>query len=84
KKNPSIAETLDWAQCLLEFNADRFTEKLIADTINVLLKDEEDYAEFQKNGGTRQMLRAIVAGKDMGKDDGNSTTCSCGHHHHEG
>ncbi|MEG1497447.1 MAG: MoxR family ATPase [Clostridiales bacterium] len=84
KKNPSIAETLDWAQCLLEFNADRFTEKLIADTINVLLKDEEDYAEFQKNGGTRQMLRAIVAGKDMGKDDGNSGTCSCGHHHHEG
>ncbi|MEG1478297.1 MAG: MoxR family ATPase [Clostridiales bacterium] len=84
KKNPSIAETLDWAQCLLEFNAVRFTEKLIADTINVLLKDEEDYAEFQKNGGTRQMLRAIVAGKDMGKDDGNSGTCSCGHHHHEG
>ena len=25
KKDPSIAETLDWARCLIDFNADRFT-----------------------------------------------------------
>ncbi|MEE0776835.1 MAG: MoxR family ATPase [Bacillota bacterium] len=61
KKAPSIAETLDWAHCLLEFNADRLTEKLIDDTMNVLIKDEEDFMEFRNNGGPRQMLRAMLA-----------------------
>lgn len=60
KKDPSIAETLDWAQCLLDFNADRFTEKLIMDTMNVLLKDEEDFEEFYNNGGARRMLQAML------------------------
>ena len=60
KKDPSIAETLDWARCLIDFNADRFTEKLIDDTMNVLIKDEEDFAEFRDNGGARQMLRTIM------------------------
>ena len=60
KKDPSIAETLDWARCLIDFNADRFTEKLIDDTMNVLIKDEEDFVEFRDNGGARQMLRAIM------------------------
>ncbi len=78
KKNPSIAETLDWAQCLLEFNADRFTEKLIEDTLNVLLKDEDDFVEFQANGGARQMLRAIAAVEE----EDLPSTCGCGHHHH--
>lgn len=68
KKDPSIAETLDWARCLLDFNADRFTEKLIDDTMNVLIKDEEDFAEFRDNGGSRQMLRAILK-SDAADDD---------------
>lgn len=75
KKEPSIAESLDWARCLLEFNADRFTEKLIDDTMNVLLKDEEDFAEFHNNGGSRQMLRAMLA-MDCAND-------SCRHHNHQ-
>lgn len=78
RKNPSIAETLDWAQCLLEFNADRFTEKLIEDTMNVLLKDEDDFEEFHANGGAREMLRAIMAVDD----EDLPSTCGCGHHHH--
>lgn len=79
KKNPSIAETLDWAQCLLEFNADRFTEKLIADTLNVLLKDDEDYVEFRKNGGAKQMLRYIMAMDEINKQHSHSH----GHSHEE-
>lgn len=60
KKNPSIAESLDWAESLLEFNADRFTESLIDNTMNVLLKDEEDFDAYRKNGGAAVMLRAMV------------------------
>ena len=94
KKNPSIAETLDWAQCLLEFNADRFTEKLIADTLNDLLKDDEDYQEFRKNGGAKQMLRYIMAQEEINKAHRHNheealknlgRPCNCGDdHHHEG
>ena len=59
KKNPSIAETLDWAESLLRFNIDRFTEKLIDDTLNVLLKEEEDYRAYHAHGGAGPMLRAM-------------------------
>jgi MoxR-like ATPase len=61
RKEPSIAETLDWANSLLQFNVDRITEKLIDDTMNLVLKDEEDFEEFNKNGGAGRMLRAMTA-----------------------
>lgn len=60
RKDPSIAETLDWARSLVQLDADRITEKLIDDTKNLLLKDIEDLAEFEKNGGSAKMLRSIV------------------------
>lgn len=60
RKDPSIAETLDWANSLIQLDADRFSEKLIDDTLNLLLKDEEDYTEFDKNGGSSKMLRAMT------------------------
>ena len=58
KKKPSISESLDWAQALLAFNADRMTEHLIERTISVLLKDQEDIEAYQKKGGAREMLKA--------------------------
>ncbi|HMM05230.1 MAG TPA: MoxR family ATPase [Clostridiales bacterium] len=60
RKEPSIAETLDWANSLRQFNTDRITEKLIEDTMNLLLKDEDDFEEFAKNGGAGRMLRAMT------------------------
>lgn len=60
RKEPSIAETLDWANSLLQFNADRITEKLLDDTMNLLLKDEDDFQEYGKKGGSSRMLRAMV------------------------
>lgn len=59
KKKPSISESLDWAQALLAFNADRMTEHLIDSTISVLLKDQEDIQVFQKRGGAREMLKTM-------------------------
>lgn len=59
RKDPSIAEALDWANSLIQFDASRFSEKLIEDTMNLLLKDDEDFAEFEKNGGAGRMLRAM-------------------------
>ncbi len=42
KKVPSISETIDWARVLLLLNAASLTPALIRETLNVLLKFEED------------------------------------------
>ncbi len=76
RKNPSIAETLDWANSLLCFNADRFTEQLVEQTINVLLKDEDDYLEFEEKGGAKRMLQAMM------NEETETPRCNCGHHAH--
>jgi MoxR-like ATPase len=42
KKSPSISETLDWAQTLLELGLDTLDESTIADTLGVVLKHASD------------------------------------------
>lgn len=61
RKSPSIAEALDWARSLAQFDADRFSEKLIDDTMNLLLKDEDDFEEYRRQGGAAKMIRSMIA-----------------------
>ena len=42
KKPPAVSETLDWARTLLLLHAHALDEKLVRDTLNVLLKFEDD------------------------------------------
>ena len=42
KKTPAISETIDWARSLLLLHADKLDEELIRNTLNVLLKFQED------------------------------------------
>ncbi|MBA53772.1 MAG: ATPase [Pseudomonadales bacterium] len=42
KKQPAISETIDWARTLLLLHAEALTPELVASTLNVLLKHEED------------------------------------------
>ena len=42
KKQPSISETLDWAQALVMLNVDRIDQSVLDNTLNVLLKHEQD------------------------------------------
>ena len=42
KRAPSIAETLDWARALVLLCADRLSEELLVDTMNLLLKYSGD------------------------------------------
>lgn len=44
KKAPAISETIDWARSLLLLHADQLDANLVHDTLNVLLKYEEDVA----------------------------------------
>jgi MoxR-like ATPase len=42
KKRPSVSETLDWARALAILNTDSLDEKIVADTLNLVLKYEGD------------------------------------------
>ena len=42
KKLPAISETLDWARALVLLHADSLSQELVADTLNLVLKTEQD------------------------------------------
>ena len=49
KKLPSISETIDWARVLLLLHADSLNTALVRDTLNVLLKFEQDIAAVERS-----------------------------------
>ncbi|MFH9727696.1 AAA family ATPase [Streptomyces sp. NPDC017254] len=42
RKLPSVSETIDWARTLLALGADRLDERVVRETLGVLLKHQED------------------------------------------
>jgi MoxR-like ATPase len=42
RKSPSISETVDWARALILLHADSLEPELVRDTLNVILKFEQD------------------------------------------
>ncbi|MGB2248793.1 MAG: MoxR family ATPase, partial [Alcanivorax sediminis] len=42
KKLPAISETLDWARALVLLHADSLDQAVVADTLNLVLKTEQD------------------------------------------
>lgn len=47
KKVPAISETVDWARALVLLHADALTPQLVRDTLNVLLKFQDDIEFLQ-------------------------------------
>ncbi len=71
RKKPSIAETLDWAQALVALGKKRLEGALVAETLNLLLKNRQDQLLFHRKigkGGIDQLLR-----NPGGEGDG----CAC-------
>ncbi|MEM8635112.1 MAG: MoxR family ATPase [Pseudomonadota bacterium] len=60
RKQPSIAETVDWARTLLLMHADALDETLVRDTLNVLLKHESDLESVSTSVG--KLVRDAVDG----------------------
>lgn len=48
KKFPSISETIDWARVLMLLHAESLNVDLVRDTLNVLLKFEQDFAAVRR------------------------------------
>ena len=47
RKAPSISETVDWARALILLNADGLDGEVVRDSLNVLLKFEQDIAAVE-------------------------------------
>ena len=47
RKSPSISETVDWARALILLHADSLQPELVRDTLNVILKFEQDIAAVE-------------------------------------
>jgi hypothetical protein len=58
KKAPAISETVDWAKSLLLLHAKDLDSALVQDTLNVLLKYEDDIQTAQ--GQLSKLMVAAV------------------------
>ena len=57
KKTPAISETIDWARSLLLLHADKLEEETVRNTLNVLLKFQEDI------DATGPEIRGLISGR---------------------
>jgi MoxR-like ATPase len=49
KKNPSIAETIDWAQSLIALQINELTPDVVSETLNIICKYQIDLEKVRKN-----------------------------------
>jgi MoxR-like ATPase len=64
-KNPGVAETLDWANALVELDKVALDPQTVTDTIGVLLKYQDDIARIEQSEGKKildEVKAAMAAG----------------------
>jgi hypothetical protein len=52
KKAPSVSETIDWARTLLALSIEHVDEKVVGETLHVLLKYQTDIEKAAKEFAT--------------------------------
>jgi len=57
-KRPGVAETIDWAKCLVALDAVALDPQTVSDTLGALLKYQDDIARFQ-GSEARRVLEQI-------------------------
>ena len=57
-KKPGVAETIDWAKCLVALDAMQLSPQVIADTLGALLKYQDDIARMQGSEAKRILDQA--------------------------
>jgi len=62
-KKPGVAETIDWAKCLLALDVISLSPEVIADTLGAILKYQDDIARMQGSEAKR-ILDEVRAGLD--------------------
>ncbi|MFP4328473.1 MAG: AAA family ATPase, partial [Paracoccaceae bacterium] len=62
-KKPGVAETIDWAKCLLALDVVSLSPQIIADTLGAILKYQDDIARLQGSEARRILDEARAAGE---------------------
>ncbi len=62
KKSPAISETIDWARSLLLLHAEHLDEDMVRNTLNILLKFEDD---IEATDGELGKLLAPAASRSL-------------------
>jgi MoxR-like ATPase len=57
-KKPGVAETIDWAKCLLALDVLTLSPEVIADTLGAVLKYQDDIAKLQGSEAGRLLDQA--------------------------
>ncbi|MEP2717000.1 MoxR family ATPase [Pseudophaeobacter sp.] len=57
-KKPGVAETIDWANCLLALDVINLSPEVIADTLGAILKYQDDIAQLQGSEAKRILDQA--------------------------
>jgi MoxR-like ATPase len=57
-KKPGVAETIDWAKCLLALDVLTLSSEVIADTVGAILKYQDDIQRLQGNEARRLLEEA--------------------------
>lgn len=60
-KKPGVAETIDWAKCLLALDILELSPEVIADTLGAILKYQDDIARLQGSEAKRLLDEARAA-----------------------
>ena len=63
-KRPGVAETIDWAKCLVALDTMELDEEMVSDTLGALLKYQDDIARFRDSEAKRVLddVRRAMAG----------------------
>ncbi|NVO23838.1 MoxR family ATPase [Donghicola sp. C2-DW-16] len=64
-KKPGVAETIDWAKCLLALDVIALTPEVISDTLGALLKYQDDIQRIQGSEASRLLEEARTQAKEM-------------------
>ena len=60
-KKPGVAETIDWAKCLLALDVVALSPEVIADTLGAILKYQDDIQKLQ-GSAVKMLLDEVLAG----------------------
>jgi len=60
-KKPGVAESIDWARCLLAMDVVEISPEVISDTLGTLLKYQDDIAALKAHGISRELDKAKSA-----------------------
>ncbi|PRZ48505.1 AAA family ATPase [Tritonibacter scottomollicae] len=60
-KKPGVAETIDWANCLLALDVVTLSPEVISDTLGAILKYQDDIAKLQGSEAKRLLDQARAA-----------------------